>query len=402
MFFGDETWRTCSTKAFNMRIIKVPYSERIWHLSHMAPWRNSSMQTLKKLLYADDLALVANGKQELQETLEEWNGLFTRHGLKINVEKTEVLHIGLQREELDIALEGKKLTHGDSFVYLGGAVCGDGKTEREVRRRVQAGANAWRAVEGVMADRRISKRLKGKVMSTCVTPACLYGTETLALTELQQQRLQVCENNWVRKIARVTRADRRRMVELREETGVQRSLTERLVRSRLQWAGHVERMADDRLPKRAAELREQGRRRRGRPRLRWEDCVKRDVRKAGEEEDWKKKTRDRGGWKRLSDEAVKKLRAAPHPWQRETRKRERYCSIWLRTIISENFANFWSINFKSASKIFICIKVPHAHGTPSIDIMTPTDRCFSNGHRLPRLTCLCINTRVIGKGNCDR
>ena len=37
------------------------------------------------------------------------------------------------------------------------------------------------------------------------------------------------------------------MVELREETGVQRSLTERLVRSRLQWAGHVERMADDRL-----------------------------------------------------------------------------------------------------------------------------------------------------------
>ena len=36
-----------------------------------------------------------------------------------------------------------------------------------------------------------------------------------------------------------------------------------------------------------------------------------DVRKAGEEEDWKKKTIDRGGWRRLSDEAVKKLRAAP-------------------------------------------------------------------------------------------
>ena len=72
---------------------------------------------------------------------------------------------------------------------------------------------------GVMADRRISKRLKGKVMSTCDTPACLYGTETLALTELQQQRLQVCENNWVRKIARVTRADRRSAKELDRETG---------------------------------------------------------------------------------------------------------------------------------------------------------------------------------------
>ena len=94
----------------------------------------------------------------------------------------------------------------------------------------------------------------------------------------------------------------RRMVELREETGVQRSLTERLVRSRLQWVGHVERMAGDRLPKKAAELREHGRRRLGRPRLRWEDCVKRDVRKAGEEEDWKK-SRDRRGWKRLSEVA---------------------------------------------------------------------------------------------------
>ena len=150
-------------------------------------------------------------------------------------------------------------------------------------------------------------------MSTCVTPACLYGTETLALIEIQQQRLQVCENNWVRQIARITGADRRRMVELREETGVQTSLTERLVRSRPQWAGHVERMADERLPKRATELREQGRRRRGRPMLRWEDCVKRDVRKAGEEGDWKNRTRDRGGWKRLADEAVKKWQAAPRP-----------------------------------------------------------------------------------------
>ncbi len=53
---------------------------------------------------------------------------------------------------------------------------------------------------------------------------------------------------WVGCLARVTRADRRRMMELREETGLQKSLTERLVRNRLQWAGaagHVERMADD-------------------------------------------------------------------------------------------------------------------------------------------------------------
>ena len=94
----------------------------------------------RKLLYADDRTLVANGKHELHETLADWDGLFTRHGLIINLEKTEVLHIGHQRAGLDIELEGKKRTQGDSFLYLGGAVCVDGKTGRrrevDVRRRV--------------------------------------------------------------------------------------------------------------------------------------------------------------------------------------------------------------------------------------------------------------------------
>ena len=70
---------------------------------------------MKKLLYADDLALVTNGKQQLQETMEEWNGLFIKHGLKLNLEKTEVLHKGHQGEELDIELEGKILNQRESF-----------------------------------------------------------------------------------------------------------------------------------------------------------------------------------------------------------------------------------------------------------------------------------------------
>ena len=75
---------------------------------------------MKKRLYADDLALVTNGKHELHETIEEWNGLFIKHGLKLILEKTEVLHIGHQREELDIELDGNILNQRDSFVYLGG------------------------------------------------------------------------------------------------------------------------------------------------------------------------------------------------------------------------------------------------------------------------------------------
>ena len=48
----------------------------------------------------------------------------------------------------------------------------------DVRRRIQAGANAWRNVEGVMMDRNISRKLKGEVLDSCVVPASTYGMET--------------------------------------------------------------------------------------------------------------------------------------------------------------------------------------------------------------------------------
>ena len=134
-----------------------------------------------------------------------------------------------------------------------------------------------------------------------------FGTDRTTTTKAASVRKQLGPKN-----SKSYECRQAEMVELREEMGVPRSLPERLVRSRLQWAGHVERMADDKLPKRAAELRDQGRRR-GRPRLKRDDCVKSEVKKAGEEGDWKKKRGDRGGWKRLADEAVKKLQAAHHP-----------------------------------------------------------------------------------------
>ena len=51
----------------------------------------------------------------------------------------------------------------------------------EVRRRMQAGENAWRHVEGVMVDRKISRKL---ILDSCVVPASSHGLEMLALSEL--------------------------------------------------------------------------------------------------------------------------------------------------------------------------------------------------------------------------
>ena len=85
------------------------------------------------------------------------------------------------------------------------------------------------------------------------------------MTELQQQRLQVCKNNWVLKIAKSNEGRQ-------DKNGGDRS---------------------------AAELREEGRMRRGRPMMRWEDCVRRDERKAVEKEVGRKETAGRNDYQMI-------------------------------------------------------------------------------------------------------
>ena len=172
-----------------------------------------------------------------------------------------------------------------------------------VRRRIHTGANAWRNVEGVMVDRKISRKLKGKVLDSCVMPASTYGLDTLALSELHQQKLHVCENNWIMKITGVRRVERRRMKDMRE-VGTKACIVGKIAKSRMKWAGHMVRMKDANLPKRAETKKQEGSRKRGRPELRWEDCVKRDLRKAEEEDKWREKPNNRDRWKHITKVAV--------------------------------------------------------------------------------------------------
>ena len=51
---------------------------------------------IKKTTYADDLALITS-KQELQDVLEEWKVVIKMQGLRMSMEKTEVIWIGHQR-----------------------------------------------------------------------------------------------------------------------------------------------------------------------------------------------------------------------------------------------------------------------------------------------------------------
>ena len=50
------------------------------------------------------------------------------------------------------------------------------------------------------------------------------------------------------------------------------------MKSRVRWAGHLVRIDAGKLAKRAEVDKHQGRRKKGRPQLRWEGCMRRDMR----------------------------------------------------------------------------------------------------------------------------
>ena len=64
----------------------------------------------------------------------------------------------------------------------------------------------WKGV----GDRRISRKLKRNVLSSCVTPTYMNALETMTLIEKQQGKVQICENNLVRIIVRVKIPNKRK------------------------------------------------------------------------------------------------------------------------------------------------------------------------------------------------
>ena len=63
------------------------------------------------------------------------------------------------------------------------------------------------------------------------------------------------------------------------------------------------RMKDEWVPERYETKKQEGFRKRGRPQLRWEDCVKRDLRKA-EEDEKLRKGQQQGAMEKLTKVAV--------------------------------------------------------------------------------------------------
>ena len=71
--------------------------------------------------------------------------------------------------------------------------------------RIQAGWAKFRRASGVLWDRKIPGRLKGKFYGTAVRPATLYGSECWVIKKIQKRKMQVAEMRMLRMMCGVTR-----------------------------------------------------------------------------------------------------------------------------------------------------------------------------------------------------
>jgi len=152
--------------------------------------------------------------------------------------------------------------------------------EKEIQRRNLAGNRTYFAAISLFRNRLLSRATKIILYKTLIRPVVSYGEEAWTLTKKEEQTVLIFE----KKIFR-------RMYGPKCENGEWKSRTNRELEEiskgenivkwikvqRISWLGHLERMEEDRMPKKIFTQELVGTRRRGRPRKRWKEEVERDL-----------------------------------------------------------------------------------------------------------------------------
>jgi hypothetical protein len=77
----------------------------------------------------------------------------------------------------DVRLEGQIVPKRDTFRYLGSMLQSSGDIDEDVCHRIKVGWMKWRQASGILCDKKVLQKLKGKFYRTLVRLAMLYGAE---------------------------------------------------------------------------------------------------------------------------------------------------------------------------------------------------------------------------------
>jgi hypothetical protein len=165
----------------------------------------------------------------------------------------------------------------------------------------------------------LSRHSKVKIYRTLIRPVVTYGSETWTMPTADENALRVFERKVLRRIyGPVRESERWRLRSNQELEEILRGEDiVRFVKSRrLAWLGHVERMGEERMPRRLLHGRIEERRRRGRPRKRWLQGLEEDLRIMWVGR-WWEKVECREEW----GSVVRKAKAHLGLWRRGRRRR---------------------------------------------------------------------------------
>ncbi|KAJ4439480.1 hypothetical protein ANN_07604 [Periplaneta americana] len=258
------------------------------------------------LVYADDVNMLGENTQTVRENTEILLEASKAIGLEVNPEKTKYMIMSRDGNIVrngNINIGDLSFEEVEKFKYLGATVTNINDTREEIKRRINMGNACYYSVEKLLSSSLLSKNLKVRIYKTVILPVLLYGCETWTLTLREEHRLRVFENKVLRKIFGAKRDEvtgewrklhNTELHALYSSPDIIRNLKSR----RLRWAGHVARMGESRNAYRMLVGRPEGKRPLGRPRRRWEDNIKMDLREVGyDDRDWLNLAQDRDRWR---------------------------------------------------------------------------------------------------------
>ena len=88
--------------------------------------------------------------------------------MKVSRQKTEHLCVGVQDPAIEVKMQGQKLKKVQEFKYLGSTIQRDRGSNKEIANRIQAKWNAWLRITGILCDRKVQDKLKGRLFMSIV------------------------------------------------------------------------------------------------------------------------------------------------------------------------------------------------------------------------------------------